>query len=54
MYSCMCGMCIWIEGPAEARRGEQELELKEVTSHPRWVLETQLRSSGRAGSVFNH
>lgn len=37
---CACGgdMCIWIQGPAEARRGDQELELQAVTSHPRWVL----------------
>lgn len=42
-------MCTWIQVPVESRgiRFPQELELQAVLNHLTWLLETELRSSGK-------
>lgn len=56
MCVLVCG-CAYLSAVSTAsRKGRQapELELQVVVSHLTWVLETELRSSGRPASPLNH
>ena len=50
-FVCVCvRYAVCMQVPVETRRGSQ---ISGTVNNPRWVLGTELRSSGRVGSTLN-
>lgn len=48
-HTCVCA-CMWVQCPGRPEEGTEPLqqELQIIVSHPVWVLERELRFSGRS------